>query len=48
MKLGDPVMWGIFVSNVGATFGNQIFVQYGPLYLNKALGLTVQKTVPYI
>jgi len=51
--LSDIAIWGIFVSNIGATFGNQIFWQYGPVYLNKTLGISVKKTglaaaLPYV
>jgi len=37
--LTDIVVWGILISNLGATFGNQIFNQLGPQYLSKALGM---------
>nr|CAD2157480.1 unnamed protein product [Meloidogyne enterolobii] len=37
--LTDIVVWGILISNFGATFGNQIFNQLGPQYLSKALGM---------
>lgn len=33
--LTDPCAWGIFVSNLGGMLGFQIFMQYGPIYLNK-------------
>ena len=39
LQLTDVVVWGILISNLGATFGNQIFNQLGPQYLSKALGM---------
>lgn len=40
----DLTVWGILAANVGATFGNQIFWQFGPVYLHKALGMSIEKT----
>lgn len=31
----DPSVWGIFATNIGGNLGFQIFMQYGPIYLNK-------------
>lgn len=31
----DYVVWGIVAMNLGGTLGFQIFMQYGPIYLNK-------------
>ncbi|KAI1713863.1 major facilitator superfamily domain-containing protein [Ditylenchus destructor] len=49
----DISVWGIFATNLGATMGFQIFMQYGPIYLNKALKFDVQSTgfaaaLPYV
>ncbi|KAH7722014.1 Protein T19D12.9 [Aphelenchoides avenae] len=49
----DPCAWGIFVSNLGGMLGFQIFMQYGPIYLNKVLNFDVQNTgfaaaLPYV
>uniref|UniRef100_A0A915DHH8 Major facilitator superfamily (MFS) profile domain-containing protein n=1 Tax=Ditylenchus dipsaci TaxID=166011 RepID=A0A915DHH8_9BILA len=53
LMLKDISVWGIFVSNIGGTLGFQIFMQYGPIYLNKALKFDVKSTgfaaaLPYI
>ncbi|KAL3114190.1 hypothetical protein niasHT_014034 [Heterodera trifolii] len=40
----DPAVWGIFTCTMGTTFGFYVFVQYGPIYLNKALKFDVERT----
>uniref|UniRef100_A0A7E4W9P6 MFS domain-containing protein n=1 Tax=Panagrellus redivivus TaxID=6233 RepID=A0A7E4W9P6_PANRE len=42
--LTDLSVWGIFISCFGGNFGYQLITQFGPTYLNKVLGFSVQKT----
>ncbi|KAI1704539.1 major facilitator superfamily domain-containing protein [Ditylenchus destructor] len=49
----DITVWGIIASNIGGTLGLQIFMQYGPIYLNKALKFNIKGTgfaaaLPYL
>uniref|UniRef100_A0A915C5Q9 Major facilitator superfamily (MFS) profile domain-containing protein n=1 Tax=Parascaris univalens TaxID=6257 RepID=A0A915C5Q9_PARUN len=37
-------IWGAWICCTGATFGYQIFVQYGPIYLNKVLNYEITNT----
>ncbi|KAI1717862.1 major facilitator superfamily domain-containing protein [Ditylenchus destructor] len=42
--LRDRVVWGIIISSAAAQLGFQLVQQYGPTYLNKVLGMNVEKT----
>uniref|UniRef100_A0A915EM59 Major facilitator superfamily (MFS) profile domain-containing protein n=1 Tax=Ditylenchus dipsaci TaxID=166011 RepID=A0A915EM59_9BILA len=44
LMLTDIVVWGIIASGASAQLGFQMFMQYGPTYLNKVLGMDVEKT----
>jgi hypothetical protein len=36
-QLSDPHVWGLFVSDLGVVFGNQLLAQYGPTYLKNVV-----------
>uniref|UniRef100_A0A914IC59 Major facilitator superfamily (MFS) profile domain-containing protein n=1 Tax=Globodera rostochiensis TaxID=31243 RepID=A0A914IC59_GLORO len=40
----DPAVWGVLLCSMGATFGFYVFMQYGPIYLNKTLKFDVERT----
>ncbi|KAF7634813.1 MFS domain-containing protein [Meloidogyne graminicola] len=42
--LKDKVFWGVYVCGITSNMAFQVFWQYGPIYLNKALGMEVAKT----
>ncbi|KAI1693876.1 major facilitator superfamily domain-containing protein [Ditylenchus destructor] len=40
----DPVVWIVWLAFFSDELGYQIFQQYGPIFLNKALGMNVRET----
>uniref|UniRef100_A0A915N2M1 Major facilitator superfamily (MFS) profile domain-containing protein n=1 Tax=Meloidogyne javanica TaxID=6303 RepID=A0A915N2M1_MELJA len=42
--LKDTVFWGVFLCTGTGNMAFQVFWQFGPIYLNKALGMEVAKT----
>lgn len=49
----DSAIWAIWLTSIGGTIGFNIFLQYGPTYLNKVLHYTLSTTgwsaaIPYI
>ncbi|TKR59500.1 hypothetical protein L596_029160 [Steinernema carpocapsae] len=42
--LASPSFWGIAIVAFGDTIGYQLFLLYGPIYINKVLGFEVRET----
>lgn len=40
----DRAVWGVLLCSMGSVLGFNVFMQYGPVYLNKAIKFNVERT----